>query len=165
MTMKGKLSSGDLTAIATRAITEVLAVQLKLVAEPVAPGDERLKEATGHHLHATVTLTGEIIVGAVLFQVPVEFATKVAEQLLGGDAEGDDAKDVTGELCNMISGLVKGELSSAGYHGTLGTPTVTLGSLITLHAPVDSELCTTDWSCEGHLLSLQIQLSHTHPAS
>ena len=165
MTMKGKLSSGDLTTIATRAITEVLAVQLKLVAEPVTPGDERLKEAKRNHLHATVTLTSERIVGAVLFQVPVEFATVVAERLLGSDAEGDDSKDVTGELCNMISGLVKGELLSAGYHGTLGTPIVTLGSLITLRAPVDSELCTTDWSCEGHLLSLQIQLSHTHPAS
>ena len=165
MTRKPKLSSGDLTPIATRAITEVLAVQLKRVAEPVTPGDERLKKATGHHLHASVTLTGERIIGAVLFQVPVEFAIKVAEQLLGSDAESDDSKDVTGELGNMISGLVKGELSSAGYHGTLGTPTVTLGSRITLHAPADSELCTTEWSCEGHLLSLQIQLSHPHPAA
>lgn len=165
MTMKGKLSSGDLTTIATGAITEVLAVQLKMVAEPVTPQDKRLMEVTGQHLHATVTLTGERIVGAVLFQVPVEFATKVAERLLGSDAEGDDSKDVTGELCNMISGLVKEELSSSGYQGTLGTPTVTLGSFITKHAPVDSELCTTYWSCEGRLLSLQIQLSNTDPAS
>ncbi|MFZ4388523.1 MAG: chemotaxis protein CheX [Chthoniobacterales bacterium] len=163
--MKPKLSSDDLTSIATRATTEVLAVQLKRVAEPVTPGDERLKEVTGQHLHATVTLAGERIVGAVLFQVPVEFAAKVAKQLLGNDTETDDSKDVTGELGNMISGLVKGELSSAGYHGTLGTPTVTLGSRIILQAPADSEFCTTEWSCEGHLLSLQIHLSHPHPAA
>ena len=150
-----------LAETAQRALEGVFTKQLQLSIAPAPPLSERLG-ADEKILHATVSIQGERISGSVLLQVSESFASMVTELLLGIQGESEEIKDITGELCNMISGLIKAELTTAGFSGTLGTPTVTTGSPITLRQNPQSELCVTDWSSAGHPVNLQIQIRLLH---
>jgi len=152
-----KITLGDLHRIAAGAITGVLAIQLKRTLEEVTPNHEYQKDISVTYLHALVPLTGMGMNGEVLFQIPVVFATMLAIELLGKNGDIEELRDLAGELGNMISGMVKSELTSVGFSGTLGTPVVTSGSRKTLRAETNSILCHTEWLCEGHSLSLHIQ--------
>ena len=154
--------SGPLTEIARHSLEGVFTKQLQLSIAPAPPLSESLG-ADDKILHATVSIQGEKITGSVLLQVSESFASMVTELLLGIHGESEEIKDVTGELCNMISGLIKAELTTAGFSGKLGTPTVTTGSPITLRQNSQSELCVTDWSSGGHPVNLQIQIRLLHP--
>jgi CheY-specific phosphatase CheX len=147
--------SGTLSETAQRALDGVFTKQLNLSIVPALPLAQTLG-ADEQILHATVSIQGEKISGSVLLQVSESFASMVTELLLGIQGESEEIKDVTGELCNMISGLIKAELTTAGLSGALGTPTVTTGSPITLRQNAQSELCVTDWSSGGHPVNLQI---------
>ena len=140
-----------------RSLVEVFSKQLKLNAV-TAIGTEEGSASPLQTLHATVSIVGDKILGSVLLQVTETFAGRATELLLGSRGEGDEIMDVTGELCNMISGRIKAELAVAGFSGRLGTPTVTVGSRVALQQSAHSELCVTDWVSEGHLISLQVQI-------
>jgi CheY-specific phosphatase CheX len=142
-----------------RALKEIFSKQLKLTLEPASSSDEppNLKV-----FHASVSITGERVKASVLLQVSEAFAAQATKILIGCDAEGEEIQDATGELCNMISGRIKSELTAAGFPGILGTPTITFGSRIDLRNTTDSELCRTEWICGTDHINLQI-LIHTQP--
>lgn len=147
--------TAPLSEIARRSLEGVFTQQLQLSIAPAPPLSESLG-ADEKILHASVSIQGERMSGSVLLQVSESFASKATELLLGIQGESEEIKDVTGELCNMISGLIKAELTTTGFSGTLGTPTVTMGSPITLRQTAQSELSVTDWSSGGHPVNLQI---------
>lgn len=146
-----------LSGTAGRSLAEVFSKQLKLNALPATGTEEGLLSSV-QTLHATVSIVGDQIQGSVLLQVTETFAGRATELLLGCPGEGDEIKDVTGELCNMISGRIKAELAFAGFSAKLGIPTVTVGSRISLQQSAHSELCVTDWVSEGHPINLQVQI-------
>jgi hypothetical protein len=150
----------DLTVTSGRALREVFSKQLKLEIrellekDPFSATDSKL-------LHASVSINGERISGSVLLQVPETLAHKATEIMLGVAGSPEEIRDVTGELCNMISGRVKAELHSSGFPATLGTPTVSVGQRIFLHQRSETKLCSTDWSVEGagkEAFNLQVQI-------
>lgn len=142
-----------------RSLKEIFSKQLKLSLEPATSSDEipDLKV-----FHASVSITGERVKASVLLQISETFAAKATKILIGCDGAGEEIEDATGELCNMISGRIKSELSTAGFLGVLGTPTITFGSRIDLRDTMGSELCRTEWVCGTDHISIQM-LIHTQP--
>ena len=142
-----------------RALKEIFSKQLKLSLEPAISSDEipDLKV-----FHASVSITGERVKASVLLQISEAFASKATKILIGCDGEGEEIEDATGELCNMISGRIKSELTTAGFPGVLGTPTITFGSRIDLRDTVSSESCRTEWVCGTDHINIQM-LIHTQP--
>ncbi len=142
-----------------RALKEIFSKQLKLSLEPAISSDEipDLKV-----FHASVSITGERVKASVLLQISEAFAAKATKILIGCDGEGAEIEDATGELCNMISGRIKSELTTAGFPGVLGTPTITFGSRIDLRDTVSSESCRTEWVCGTDHINIQM-LIHTQP--
>ena len=142
-----------------RSLKEIFSKQLKLSLEPATSSDEipDLKV-----FHASVSITGERVKASVLLQISETFAAKATKILIGCDGAGEQIEDATGELCNMISGRIKSELTTAGFLGVLGTPTITFGSRIDLRDTMGSELCRTEWVCGTDHISIQM-LIHTQP--
>ena len=142
-----------------RALKEIFSKQLKLSLEPAISSDEipDLKV-----FHASVSITGERVKASVLLQISEAFAAKATKILIGCDGEGAEIEDATGELCNMISGRIKSELTTEGFPGVLGTPTITFGSRIDLRDTVSSESCRTEWVCGTDHINIQM-LIHTQP--
>ena len=142
-----------------RALKEIFSKQLKLSLEPAISSDEipDLKV-----FHASVSITGERVKASVLLQISEAFAAKATKILIGCDGEGAEIEDATGELCKMISGRIKSELTTAGFPGVLGTPTITFGSRIDLRDTVSSESCRTEWVCGTDHINIQM-LIHTQP--
>ena len=149
----------SLADTAERALKEIFSKQLKLSLVPVESSDETLDFKT---FHTSVSITGERVKASVLLQISETFAAKATKILIGCEAQGEDIEDATGELCNMISGRIKSELTTAGFPGVLGTPTITFGSRIDLRETTGSELCRTEWICGIDRINLQI-LIHTQP--
>lgn len=143
----------SLADVAGRALKEVFSKQLRLTLEPSREDSEHSASDT---LHASLSITGERLKGSVLLQVSESLAAKATEIFLGCEGEGDEIRDVTGEICNMVSGRVKSELTTAGFPGILGTPTITCGSRIALRETPGAELCRTEWVCGTDKINLQI---------
>jgi CheY-specific phosphatase CheX len=153
----------DLRLVAGRAITEVLATQFKLSAVASAPVDGPIAGQTQPYLVGSVRLTGGRISGGVYLQLPETFATKLTAALLGRSAadlaDESEAADVTGELCNMIAGRVAAGLAASGYSSILSTPTVSRGRRLALETTPGGKTCRSGWTCEGHLLTVTLQLT------
>ena len=149
----------SLADTAERALKEIFSKQLKLSLVPAEPSDESPDFKT---FHTSVSITGDRVKASVLLQISETFAAKATKILIGCDGQGEEIEDATGELCNMISGRIKSELTTAGFPGVLGTPTITFGSRIDLRETTGSELCRTEWLCGIDRISLQI-LIHRQP--
>ena len=150
----------ELGRVTASAITEVLATQFKLSAIASTRADEPVAGTPEQYLVGSVTLTGGRVSGDVHLQLPEAFAAKLTALLLGRSATsvtGESAADVTGELCNMLAGRVAAILSAAGYSSNLSTPTVVRGHQLELEISPGAKTCRSDWTCEGHLLTVALQ--------
>ena len=149
----------ELGWVSASAITEVLATQFKLSAIASTPADTPVARAPEQYLIGSVTLSGGRVSGNVHLQLPEAFAAKLTALLFGRSASVTDvsAADVTGELCNMLAGRVAAILSAAGYSSNLSTPTVVRGQQLELEISPGAKACRSDWTCEGHLLTVALQ--------
>ena len=150
----------ELGRVTASAITEVLATQFKLLATASTPGDKPVTGIPEQCLIDSATLCGGRVAGDVHLQLPEAFATKLTALLLGRSATSathESAADVTGELCNMLAGRVAAILSAAGCSSNLSTPTVVRGHRLELEISPGAKTCWSDWTCEGHLLTVALQ--------
>ena len=150
----------ELGRVTVSAITEVLATQFKLLATASTPGDKLVAGIPEQCLIDSATLCGGRVAGDVHLQLPEAFATKLTALLLGRSATSatdECAADVTGELCNMLAGRVAAILSAAGCSSNLSTPTVVRGHRLELEISPGAKTCWSDWTCEGHLLTVALQ--------
>ena len=151
----------ELGRVTANAITEVLATQFKLPAIASTPAEhEPVAGTPEQYLVGSVTLTGGRVSGDVYLQLPEAFAAKLTALLFGRSATSvtdEGAADVTGELCNMLAGRVAAILSAAGYSSNLSTPTVVRGHQLELEISPGAKTCRSDWTCEGHLLTVALQ--------
>ena len=150
----------ELGRVTASAITEVLATQFKLSATASTPGDKPVTGIPEQCLIDSATLCGGRVAGDVHLQLPEAFATKLTALLLGRSATSatdESAADVTGELCNMLAGRVAAILSAAGCSSNLSTPTVVRGHRLELEISPGAKTCWSDWTCEGHLLTVALQ--------
>jgi hypothetical protein len=138
----------DLGLVAARAITEVLATQFKLSAVASAPVDGPIAGQTQPCLVGSVRLTGGRISGGVHLQLPETFATKLTAALLGRSAAdlADESEAAAG-------------LAASGYSSILSTPTVSRDRRLELETTPGAKTCRSDWTCEGHLLTVTLQVT------
>ncbi len=149
----------SLAETAERSLKEIFSKQLKLSLLPAESADETPDLKV---FHASVSITGERVKASVLLQISEAFAAKATKILIGCDGAGAEIEDATGELCNMISGRIKSELTTAGFPGVLGTPTITFGSRIDLRDTIGSELSRAEWVCGTDHINIQM-LINTQP--
>jgi chemotaxis protein CheX len=72
--------------------------------------------------------------GLVSLHVPLQFAHKLAAQLLDtGNPSDEDVEDALGELANILAGSFKRNLSAASLDIRLATPTVVSGKHYVIH--------------------------------
>jgi len=149
----------NLGQIAACAITEVLATQLKLRARESQLLKWRNADQREQYLVGSVKPTGDRVSGDVHLQLPEGFAAQMTARLLERSvAQADDGADMTGELCNMLAGRVAAHLAAAGYSSALSTPTVSRGRGLEPNAVPGAQTCRSDWTCEGHLLTVTLQV-------
>jgi CheY-specific phosphatase CheX len=148
----------NLVPIAARAITEVLATQLKLPARESGMVEWRKADQSEQCLIGTVKLTGDRVSGDVHLELPETFAAEVTARLMGPGVPYDDGADVTGELCNMLAGRVAADLAASGYPSTLSTPTVARGAKLEADITSGAQTCRSDWTCGGHLLAVMLRI-------
>ena len=149
----------NLVPIAARAITEVLATQLKLPAKESGMVEWQSADQSEQCLIGTVKLTGGRVSGDVHLELPEGFTAEVMARLLGpGVAQSDDGADVTGELCNMLAGRVAADLDAAGYPSILSTPKVSRGRRLPPDIVPGAQICRSIWTCEEHLLTVTLQV-------
>ena len=102
-----------------------------------------------------MTLTGGRVSGDVHLQLPEAFIAKLTALLLGRSVTSvthESAADVTGELCNMLAGRVAATLAAAGYSSILSIQ-------MELEISPGAKTCRSDWTCEGHLLTVALQFN------
>jgi len=59
----------------------------------------------------------------------------------------------------MLAGRVAAIFAAAGYSTILNTPTVVRGRRLELEVASGARTCRSDWTCEGHLLTVALQVS------
>jgi CheY-specific phosphatase CheX len=152
----------ELGRITASAVTEVLATQFILSAIASISADKPVTSVTEEGLVGSVTLTGGRVSGRVHLGLPEAFVAKLTALLLGQaatDVANESVADVTGELCNMLARRVAVSLAAAGYSSKLSTPTVVRGHQLELEISPGAKTCRSDWTCEGHLLTVALQFS------
>ena len=152
----------ELGQVTASAITEVLATQFKLTAIASTSADKPVTCTLEQCLVGSVTLTGGRVSGGVHLRLPEAFVAKLTALLFGQSATsftGESAADVTGEFCNMLAGRVAAILAAAGYSCNLSTPTVVRGHQLELEISPGAKTYRSDWTCEGHLLTVALQFS------
>jgi CheY-specific phosphatase CheX len=150
----------DLSALTARAITEVLATQFGLSAVVAAVSIEKpIATQAEPCLVGSVRFSGDRISGVAHLQLPAAFAAKVTALLLGQSiVDDDEAEDMTGELCNMLAGRVAAGLAADGYPSILSIPAVSRDGQFELETVPGNETCRSDWTCEGYLLTVMLQV-------
>lgn len=136
----------DLGRVTASVITKVPATQFKLSAITGPPEQ---------CLVGSVTLTGGRVSGDVNLQLPEAFTAKLAALLLGRSVTSvthESVADVTGERCNMLAGRVAATLATADYSGILSIQ-------MELEIYPGAKTCRSDWTCEGHLLTVALQFN------
>jgi CheY-specific phosphatase CheX len=151
----------ELGRVTASAITEVLATQFKLSAIAATPADTPVTGPPEQCLVSSVKLTGGRVSGDVHLQLPEAFVAKLIVLLPGRSAVSvteEGVADVTGELCNMVAGRVAATLTAVGYSSNLSTPTVVRGRRLEFEVAPGAKTCRSDWTCEGHLLTVMLQI-------
>jgi len=168
----------DLDRIGREALPGVLDALLGFPASELPSAGPGVREPAGEILWATVQLCGPRVSGAVHLLLPRSFASAAVVRLLGTahHPTPDSAADVAGELCNMAAGQVAARLRLEGYPCELGIPDVVQepavggAALLPSHPEVQQTTSRqqprptdhgrTDWSCQGHRITLEIRLDY-----
>lgn len=89
----------------------------------------------------------------LVISFPYETYCKVASAMLMEEHKSynQEISDVAGEICNMIMGNAKRDLSSAGYSTSMGIPTIIEGKEHSIHYPSNATVIIIPIGCDhGH---------------
>ena len=155
------ITTSELGLMAASALQEVLATQFKISVTPAVAGDTSPTKKNEPSLEGSVRLHGPKLFGSLHLQVPAAWAARLNDSLQApGDSPSSEAdqEDLVGELCNMVAGRLGASLAASGYAGTLSTPDIQRGRFASSEPPPGSQQSRTDWTCEGHLLTLILRI-------
>ena len=85
-----------------------------------------------------VGLAGDLC-GLLSFRCATPSAHRIAAQMLGGDEVPSEecVRDALGEICNMVAGSFKAQISGLAHQCMLSIPTVITGKDYQLHPMAD----------------------------
>jgi CheY-specific phosphatase CheX len=165
--MKPASSPPDLSRIGGRALREVFETLLSFSVTEVSEVPPAGDESEDYRLVGIVTLNGDRLSGNVRLQLPEDFARLAVSRVVrdhGGEGPADlGIEDLVGELCNMIAGRVAASLRPEGYAALLDPPVVLRAAHLLPEPGPAREWGRTCWSCEGHVLTLEIQCRYPGP--
>ena len=108
---------------------------------------------------AMIGLAGDLC-GVLSFRCSNDSATKIASKMLGTDdaVAAESIRDALGEICNMVAGSFKAQVSDLATQCMLSVPTVVSGNDYQLYPLVDGMRIQTSKSFEGALIWMTLDL-------
>jgi hypothetical protein len=164
--MSPAYSRPDPDRMGGQALLAALGTLSGIPAAEVKPVDEAATDASGGRLLGAVKLTDQRVSGAVNVHVhvPRAFAGQAVLRLIEGNhpqpMSDADVEDFSGELRDRIAGRVAARLRLEGHPRKLGTPEVVGGSRRLPEPGLGADRSRTDRSCQGHLLTLGMQIRY-----
>ena len=128
----------------------VLSTMAQLEAKPAKPrlkGEE--KKALGD-VSGRIDMNGDGVHGSLAISFPAPVILELCRRMLREELEevNDIAKDLTGEITNMVTGGAKGSLEEKGYNISMSLPDVIAGEGHELEHPVKAKTIVLPFSSE-----------------
>ncbi len=108
---------------------------------------------------AMIGLAGDLC-GVLSFRCSSSSAARIAGKMLGTEEEtsAECVRDALGEICNMVAGSFKAQISDVAQQCMLSVPTVVSGSDYQLYPLVDGLRIQVSKSFEGALVWMTLDL-------
>jgi chemotaxis protein CheX len=129
-----------------------------MVGTPLGPSDQAALPRVADYT-AMIGLAGDLC-GVLSFRCSNDSATQIAGKMLGTDeiASAACVRDALGEICNMVAGSFKAQLSDVAGQCMLSVPTVVSGKDYELYPLVDGLRIQVSRSFEGALIWMTLDL-------
>lgn len=129
-----------------------------MVGVPLGPSDQATLPRVADYT-AMIGLAGDLC-GVLSFRCSNESAAQIAGRMLGTDegASAECIRDALGEICNMVAGSFKAQLSDIATQCMLSVPTVVSGKDYELYPLADGLRIQVSRSFEGALVWMTIDL-------
>ncbi len=113
-------------------------------------------------ISGAIGIVGDSVTGAVYLHLPELFAQQAAGVMLavaaGQLATDSETNDVTGELTNIIAGVLKSVLCDAGYFCAVSTPSVIRGAF-SVEASPGMDVDHFYFLCLGQRIAVEVHLN------
>lgn len=129
-----------------------------MVGVPLGPSDQATLPRVADHT-AMIGLAGDLC-GVLSFRCSNDSAAQIAGKMLGTDeaASAECIRDALGEICNMVAGSFKAQLSDIATQCMLSVPTVVSGKDYELYPLADGLRIQISRCFEGALIWMTIDL-------
>ncbi|MGA3328265.1 MAG: chemotaxis protein CheX [Terriglobia bacterium] len=129
-----------------------------MVGTPLGPSDQATLPRVADYT-AMIGLAGDLC-GVLSFRCSMGSAARIAGKMLGTDesTSAECIRDALGEVCNMVAGSFKAQLSDVAEHCMLSVPTVVSGKDYQLYALVDGLRIQVSKTFEGGLIWMTLDL-------
>ena len=129
-----------------------------MVGTPLGPSEEVSLPRVADYT-AMIGLAGDLC-GILSFRCSLDSAARIAGKMLGTDEQTSEEciRDALGEICNMVAGSFKAQLSDVAEHCMLSVPTVVSGKDYELYPLVDGLRIQISKTFEGALIWMTLDL-------
>lgn len=129
-----------------------------MVGTPLGPSDQVTLPRVADYT-AMIGLAGDMC-GVLSFRCSNTSATQIAGKMLGTTdvISAENVRDALGEICNMVAGSFKAQLSDVAEQCMLSVPTVVSGKDYELYPLVDGLRIQVSRSFEGALIWMTLDL-------
>ena len=129
-----------------------------MVGVPLGPSTEATQPPAAEYT-AMIGLAGDIC-GVLSFRCSTASAKLIAGKMLGStdDVADSSVRDALGEICNMVAGSFKGQLSDLAERCMLSVPTVVSGRDYQMYPLVDGLRIQISKTFEGALTWFTVDL-------
>ena len=129
-----------------------------MVGTPLGPSDQVTVPRVADYT-AMIGLAGDLC-GVLSFRCSLESAARIAGKMLGTDenTSAECIRDALGEICNMVAGSFKAQLSDVAEQCMLSVPTVVSGKDYQLYPLADGLRIQVPRTFEGDLIWLTLDL-------
>ena len=131
-----------------------------MVGTPLGPSEQATLPRVADYT-AMIGLAGDLC-GVLSFRSSHTSAAQIAGRMLGTDesASAESIRDALGEICNMVAGSFKAQVSDVAAQCMLSVPTVVSGKDYELYPLVDGLRIQVSKTFEGALIWMTLDL-HT----
>jgi chemotaxis protein CheX len=142
-------------------MVNVLSTMAQMEPKPGKPSLKTHDTAPGI-VTGLIAMEGEQASGSLAISFPTVVILDIVKRMLREEkTEVDDmARDLTGEISNMVMGGAKGLLEDEGYHFGLSLPTVLFGEGHTIRHGVDGPRILLPFSAEAGEFFVEICFAH-----
>ena len=129
-----------------------------MVGTPLGPSDQVTLPRVADY-SAMIGLAGDLC-GILSFRCSLDSAARIAGKMLGTDDQTSEEciRDALGEICNMVAGSFKAQVSDLAAQCMLSVPTVVSGKDYQLYPLADGLRAQVSKTFEGALLWLTLDL-------